>query len=350
MTGLVYEEIFLEHGVEHHPESAERLVACIDGLREGGMLEGMQHLPGRAARPEELQLVHSADYMAQVRELSEAGGGDLDLDTRATDATWEAACVAAGSCIDATRAVYEREVDNALCLVRPPGHHALPAQGMGFCFFNNVAICAEALVDDGVERVAIVDFDGHHGNGTQEVFYHRGDVLYISLHQSPLFPGTGSVDEVGVEAGFGLNMNIPVPEQTQDIHYMKAFDELVLPALAAYEPDAILVSAGYDGHFRDPLVRLSLTARGYFLMTVGLLTAARDLCDGRLVYVLEGGYDLQVGLPESIDATARALMRKPEAEWTPLDPGPHPEQRERVDEAVDAVIERHLQRQKAREN
>ncbi len=350
VTGLVYDEIFLAHGVEHHPERAERLEVAMAALEGSSLLGEMKRLETRAADLDELCMVHEEEYVLEVRSLSRLGGGDLDFDTRATEHTYEAARVAAGSCIDAALAVYDREVDNALCLVRPPGHHARPDQGMGFCFFNNIAIAAEALLDHGAQSVAIVDFDGHHGNGTQEVFYHRGDVLFISLHQAPLFPGTGAVGEIGVEAGFGLTLNLPFPRQAQDIHYLRAFDELVLPALAAYEPDAILVSAGYDPHFRDPLVQLSLTARGFFLMTVGLMTAARDLCDGRLICVLEGGYDLKVGLPESIDATARALMRKPEAEWHSLDPAPHPDQTARVDEVVNDIISQHVERQRPPED
>ncbi|MGC9317357.1 MAG: histone deacetylase family protein [Armatimonadota bacterium] len=344
MTGLLYDEVFLEHGVDHHPECAERLQVSMRRLRDTGLLDEMRPLAARPAQIEELVWVHSEEYVTEVREFSRAGGGDLDLDTRATEMTWDAALAAAGGCIDAARAVHAREADNALCLVRPPGHHARPDQGMGFCFFNNVALAAEALIRDGATSVAIVDFDGHHGNGTQEVFYHRADVLYISLHQTPLFPGTGSLGEIGVEEGFGRTMNLPFPPHAQDIHHLRAFDEVVMPALAAYEPEAIVVSAGFDPHFRDPLVQLSLTARGFFLMTVGLLTAARDLCHGRLTMVLEGGYDLQIGLPESVEATARALMRKPEAQWHELDPPPHPAQTRRVDEAVDEVISEHKKR------
>jgi len=344
VTGLVYDEVFLDHGPPHHPERPERLQVMMAQLDESGVLAEMQRLPVRAAEMEEVCWLHDRDYVLEVRAMSRAGGGDIDLDTRASEGTYDAAMAAAGSCIDAARAVHDREVDNALCLVRPPGHHARPHTGMGFCFFNNVALAAEALIRDGAERVAIVDFDGHHGNGTQEVFYPRGDVLYISLHQTPLFPGTGTVDEVGIDAGFGANVNLPVPPQAQDIHYLRAFDELVLPLLAGYEPEAILVSAGFDPHFREMLVHLSLTARGFFLMTVGLLTAARDLCGGRLTLVLEGGYDLEIGLPESIDATARALMRKPEAEWHPLNPPPHPEATQRVEDALDAIIETHRER------
>ncbi|MGM0492538.1 MAG: histone deacetylase family protein [Armatimonadota bacterium] len=344
VTGLGYDDIFLTHGIAEHPERPERLRVIMRRLEETGLLEEMLQLPVRAASVEEIGRLHDPSYVEEVHMLSEAGGGDIDLDTRATEGTWEAARVAVGSCIDAARAVYDRDLDNAICMVRPPGHHARVETGMGFCFFNNVALAAEALIEDGRERVAIIDFDGHHGNGTQEMFYHRGDVFYVSLHQAPLFPGTGTVDEVGVDAGAGLNVNVPLPRHAQDIHYLRAFDELILPLLAAYEPEMILVSAGFDPHFRDTLVQLALTARGFFLMTVGLMTAARDLCDGRLMMALEGGYDLEVGLPESVEATVRALMRKPEVDWQPLEPQPHPDQTAQVDEALDAIIDKHQQR------
>jgi acetoin utilization deacetylase AcuC-like enzyme len=344
VTGVGYDDIFLTHGIEEHPERPERLRVIMQQLERSGLLDEMLRIPVRAASPEEIGWVHDDDYIAEVRAISAAGGGDFDLDTRATEGTWEAACSAVGVCIDAARAVRDRDLDNAICLVRPPGHHALVHTAMGFCFFNNIAIAAEALLLDGMERVAIIDFDGHHGNGTQEHFYHRGDVLYVSLHQTPLFPGTGTVDEVGVDTGAGLTLNLPLPRYAQDIHYLRAFDELILPVVAAYEPQMILVSAGFDPHFRDTLVQLSLTARGFFLMTVGLLTAARELCDGRLMMALEGGYDLQVGLPESVDATVRALLRKPEVEWTPLDRPPHPEQAALIDETLDAIIRTHQER------
>lgn len=343
-TALGYDDIFLEHGTPDHPERAERLRVIMQRLEETGLADEMQRLPVRSASAEELRWLHEESYVEEVRALSEAGGGDIDLDTRATERTWDAARVAAGLCIDAAMAVHDRSVDNALLLVRPPGHHARPGVGMGFCFFNNAALAAEGLIRQGAERVAVVDFDGHHGNGTQEMFYHRGDVLFISLHQRPLFPGTGTVDEIGIDEGAGATINCPLPPHAEDIHYLKLFDELVLPVLAMYEPETIVVSAGFDGHFRDMLVQLSLTARGFFLMTVGLLTAARDLCDGRLLMVLEGGYDLEVGLPESAEAVARALLRKPEADWQPLEAPPHAEAGRRVEEAVDAIIETHRER------
>ena len=194
------------------------------------------------------------------------------------------------------------------------------------------------------QEFAIVDFDAHHGNGIQEMFYHRADVLYISLHQSPLWPGTGTVDEVGAEDGFGRNLNLPMLPHAEDRHFARAFDEVVLPALALYEPDAILVSAGYDGHFLDPLPDLRLTADGFFEMTRKLTHAAAELCEGRILLALEGGYDLEIGLPESVEASARALMGLDAVEWTAPEETPHLQATDRVEETLEAVIALHTER------
>jgi len=343
-TGLVYDDIFLEHGDPHHPENLRRLQAILARLEETGLRARMRALPTRAAEVEEICWLHDEDYVDDLRRICAAGGGALDLDTVATERTYQAALVAAGACLDAARAVAGGEVSNAFCLVRPPGHHARPYQGMGFCFFNNLALAAEALIRDGLARVAIVDYDCHHGNGTQEMFYHRREVFYLSLHQAPLYPGTGSLDEVGIDEGVGTTLNFPLPPQAQDGHYLRAFEEVVLPALARYRPEAILVSAGYDAHFRDPLAHMCLTADGFYRMSRHLVGAATELCDGRLVAVLEGGYDLPVGLPESAEATARALLGDEAASWHGLDPLPHPLATERVTEALGQIIQAHRKR------
>jgi len=344
LTGIVYDDIFLEHGDPNHPENAPRLAAINGRLGEVGLLAQMIELPTRRAEVEEVCWLHDEDYVEELRAMCAGGGGALDLDTIATERTYEAALVAAGSCIDAARVVAGGYIENAFCLVRPPGHHARPSRGMGFCFFNNVALAAEALTRDGLGRVAIVDYDCHHGNGTQEMFYHRGDVLYISLHQYPFYPGTGSLDEVGVDEGFGKTINLPLPAYAQDAHYARAFDEVVMPALAQYQPEALLISVGYDGHFRDPLALMSLTAAGFYHMTRLLVEAAQELCEGRLVAVLEGGYDLEVGLPEAAEATARALLGEEPQAWHGLDASPRSAATERVKEALSYVIEVHRKR------
>lgn len=346
VTGYVYDEVFLEHGAPGHPECAERLLVIMRRLEESGLLGQMTRLPARAAEPEEITTLHTVEHVEDIRLISEQGGGSLDLDTIASAGTWRAAIAAVGSCLDAARAVHARQVDNALCLVRPPGHHARPDAAMGFCIFNNVALAAEALLRERARSVAIVDFDAHHGNGTQEMFYHRERVLYISLHQSPLYPGTGSEDEVGVGAGFGRTINIPLMVHAGDEHFLRAFEQVVLPVLDAYQPEAILVSAGFDGHFCDPISRaqLRLTANGYYDIMRLLVQAAAHLCQGRLTAVLEGGYDLEVGLPESAEATARALLGLPPLDWSQPQDAVHPTVREQVTATLDRVIALHRER------
>jgi len=317
MIGCIYNPLFEEHGVPHHPENGARLAAITERLKQVGLWQELDHLQFAPATAEQVGWVHERNYIEHIRFLSEHGGGALDFDTQATEETYPAAMLAAGGCIAATEAVIAGELDSAICLVRPPGHHALPNQGMGFCFFNNVAIAAETALRANLDRVAILDFDAHHGNGTQEIFYSRGEVLYFSIHQSPAFPGTGSVDEVGLDAGMGRTINVPLPPGTRDKHYLQAWQQIAVPALHAFQPDIVLISAGW--------------------------TTTADLCEGRLVVVLEGGYDLDA-LALSVENTVLALggrqIRQHDEEPPPL----HPEQDKRITQYLDHAVEQHRQR------
>lgn len=297
-TALFYSPKFLEHDPgPDHPETSNRLKVIVGELSRSSLLrtgkcEYVEPLP---ARLEDLELVHERDYIKLVEKSCVAGGGILDLgDTVVSPKSYEAAIVAAGALTSAVDMVIDGKAKNAFALVRPPGHHAGPYYALGFCLFNNVAIAASYLLRRrNLERVLILDTDAHHGNGTQEVFYNTNKALYISLHEDPRgFPGTGFVDEIGEGEGIGYTVNVPLPFRTSDEVYERAFDEIVVPISNQFKPDFILVSIGFDGHYTDPVGALSLSIKGYEEIFAKIVNLAGQLCDGRLVATLEGGYSL----------------------------------------------------------
>ncbi len=292
-VGLLYDPLYLWHDTGAHPENALRLSAIIYLLTEAGLTSQLVPLSARDATVEEIGTVHDGRYISYVREMAEAGGAWADPDTYISPRSYDAALRAAGGAIAATGAVLDGEVESAFCLVRPPGHHAMPDHAMGFCLFNNIAIAARhALGKRGLERIAIVDFDIHHGNGTQAAFYDDRSVLYFSAHQYPYYPGTGHLEDIGTGAGRGYNVNVPLPAGCGDDEYSRVFAETLEPLLNRYHPQLILVSAGYDGHFDDPLASMKISVSGYGEMTSFLRRKAGELCEGRLVCMLEGGYHL----------------------------------------------------------
>ena len=262
-------------------------------LTEAGIIGRLKLLPPRDATIDEIAMVHDPDYIAQVRYIADSGGGWADPDTFISPRSYDAALRATGGCLAATDAVLRGDIDSAFCLVRPPGHHAMPDAAMGFCLFDNIAVAARyAHRQHGIERAAIIDFDIHHGNGTQAAFYEDPSVLYFSTHQYPYYPGTGHLEETGSGTGRGTNVNVPLPAGCGDDEFRRVFAEALEPILDRYAPQVIFVSAGYDGHFEDPLASMSLSVAGYGEIMTFLQRKARELAGGRLVCALEGGYHL----------------------------------------------------------
>jgi acetoin utilization deacetylase AcuC-like enzyme len=277
---------------EMHPERPERLVAARAGLKRAVAAEEWVRVSARRVSDEEALRV---------------GWGHLDADTFFCPETEEAAWLAAGGAVELCRAVVEGSVRRGIALLRPPGHHACSSRAMGFCLLNNIAIAAADALAQGLSRVAIVDWDVHHGNGTQEIFYDDARVLFISLHQSPLYPGTGRTGERGAGDGEGYTVNVPMPPGSGPNAYDAAFREVVLPALRSFDAEMLLVSSGLDGHARDPLAQLELDAECFGAMTRALGEHVDEVGHGRLALFLEGGYDLEA-IEESVYAMAMALV------------------------------------------
>ncbi len=317
-TGYVYDPIYLEHETGEHPERPERLVSIMRALRDQGVLDDLVPVQPREATVDELLYVHTARHVKNVEQVARGGGGYLDMDTVVSPRSYNAALMAAGGLISAVDAVLGGTVTNAMALVRPPGHHATIDRGMGFCLFNNVAIATRyAQKARAIERVMIVDFDVHHGNGSQDAFYADDSVYYLSTHEFPHYPGTGDVHETGSGKGKGYTLNIPLPAGVGDHGYGRAFDQIVAPAARRFSPDLMLVSAGYDAHWADPLAMMSLSVTGFGYLMGAIKSLAEELCRGKVVVALEGGYNLRA-LAASVVATFSVLL---EREFTdPLGP------------------------------
>jgi len=297
------EWLFLEEGLEHdtgrgHPECAARLAALRHAFREAGLPEPT--LAAREATREELLRVHTAEYLDEIAAYCASGARHPDPDVVVSPGSWRAALMAAGGAIEACRAVWERRIDRAFCAVRPPGHHAEADRAMGFCLLNNVAIAARWLrVEAGAKRVAILDWDVHHGNGTQHTFYNDDTVLYVSMHEHPLYPGTGHIHERGKNDS---NINLPMPPGAGEAEWLAMLERKALPKIEAFAPEILLISCGFDAHARDPLAHQQLQAESYARMT----ELVRGVAGGRIVSLLEGGYNLDA-LGASAVAHFRAL-------------------------------------------
>ena len=312
-TGLLFDEVYLGHlaGNTGHPERPERLIAIRDGLEKAGLLKSLYRIAPRRVTDQELTLVHKPSYVALVRrELSNLEGlRELSTgDTMVSPKSLQAAELAAGGVLNVVDAVMAGKVRNAFAAIRPPGHHATPDRGMGFCIFNNVAIAARYLQKKhGVGRVLIVDWDYHHGNGTQDIFYNDGSVFYFSTHHYGAYPGTGSAQETGAGPGAGKILNVPMPPGAGDAQFLQAFETKLVPAARNFKPDFILVSAGFDSMRKDLLGQFDISPQGFAAMTRVVVSLADEFSHGRLVSVLEGGYRLD-GLAESVVAHVKALQ------------------------------------------
>ncbi len=300
-TGILWDDLFLKHDTgAAHPESKERLLSIRRGLDAYPHLEDLKRLGLRAATEAELGLVHPASHIRAIQRSAGKPFAYLDPDTAVSEASYEVAIHAVGGILQMIESLMSGEIDNGFAFVRPPGHHAEPDRAMGFCLFGNVALgAAYALKRFGLERVLVVDFDVHHGNGTQETFYRRQDVLFISTHQFPLFPGTGAFPEIGSASGKGFTLNFPLPAGTGDVTYGLLFDKIILPVAKTYRPQLVLVSAGFDAYLEDPLAGMRVTPDGFASMAGYLKALADTVCEGKMVLVLEGGYHL-AGLQQSV--------------------------------------------------
>jgi acetoin utilization deacetylase AcuC-like enzyme len=311
MTLLYTDPIFLEHDTGWHVESAERLRAIARHLEETS-------LAGRCPRPafqpisqEELLRTHSREQVLLVERTARQGGGMLDPDTVVCPRSWDVALAAAGACCAAVDAVLAGEDKTAVCLVRPPGHHATPQRSMGFCLFNNVALAARrAREGHGLDRVLIVDWDVHHGNGTQDIFYADPTVFFYSIHRYPFYPGTGSREETGTGPGLGYTLNVPLPFGVSRKEYQDAFTAALATAADKSKPQLVLISAGFDAHAEDPIGSLGLHTEDFRELTRAVLDVARTHAGGRIVSCLEGGYNTR-RLAESLAAHLQELLTDP---------------------------------------
>lgn len=330
-TGIVKDERYLEHRAEFsHPESPQRLEVLYQMLAGPDLPDFLEIRPRLASR-EELELIHLPGYIQRIAATADRPCTRLDPDTYACAKSYEAALLAAGGGMEAVDRVWRGEVRNVFALVRPPGHHAESNRAMGFCLFNNVAISASyALKAHGLARVLIIDWDLHHGNGTQHSFYERPDVLYFSVHQYPYYPGTGAVQEAGSGAGEGYTVNVPLPPGPGDAEYLAVFQEVLEPIARQFRPELVFVSAGFDIYFRDPLGGMQVTPAGFAVLARKILDIAEEACGGKVVFLLEGGYHLQ-GLRDSVQEVLRVIA----------DQGVPPEVRGKAGRAqIDPVLKR----------
>jgi acetoin utilization deacetylase AcuC-like enzyme len=310
MTILYADDRFLDHETGTHRECPERLVAIRNELKRSGLVKKCQVADTRVATAAELSQVHGGMYVGRVEQYAAEGGGWIEGDTFMSRKSYEVACRAAGTGLAAVDAVMKGTDRQALCLVRPPGNHALVHEAMGFCLFNNIALAANhAIKRHHLERVLVIDWDVHHGNGTQDIFYERDDVWFLSAHRSPFYPGTGKVDETGTGKGLGTKFNLPVAFGTPRKDYLARFESLLVDAAKKCRPQLILISAGFDAHKQDPIGSLGLETEDFGTLTKLVMQVANTYSEGRIVSCLEGGYHID-RLAESVACHLETLLNE----------------------------------------
>jgi acetoin utilization deacetylase AcuC-like enzyme len=314
-TGFIYHPDYLKHDSgQNHPENKERLCRLVEHLEKGGLLSELKRVQPYVPSIKWLEKVHTSEYIKMVEEVCGRGGARLDPDTQVGPESYRIALLAAGGVMAAVDAVMAKKVTNAFCAVRPPGHHAERDKAMGFCIFNNVAVaCRYAQNKYGIKKAMIIDWDVHHGNGTQKTFWTDPSVFYISVHQFPFYPGSGSENEVGEEEGDGFSFNLPMYAGSGDVEYIEAFENILYPLASQFHPDFLFISAGFDGHKDDPLAQIDLSEVGYSRMTQVVTRLAAECCEGRLVSVLEGGYN-SLSMASSVEEHLLVLMNRKEEE------------------------------------
>lgn len=308
-TGLLYDPIYLDHNTGFgHPERSERLSAALEYIKQQPFFEEIVPVLPRSAEPEWVQQIHTSRYMARAETACRRNSSHLDsLDVAISTRSFDVALQAAGGALELGDRVVSGALDNAFGLIRPPGHHAEQDMALGFCLFNNIAILARYLQKQhGLQKVLILDWDVHHGNGTQHTFEEDPSVFYVSLHQYPYYPGTGAVAETGKGRGLGATLNCPMPAGADDNDYQSAFTDRILPAVNAFGPEIVLISAGFDAHAADPLAQINLSTECYSWMSERMMEVADQHADGKLIALLEGGYDLKA-LAHSAAAHLRVL-------------------------------------------
>jgi acetoin utilization deacetylase AcuC-like enzyme len=310
-TGFIYHPDYLKHDTGNaHPEGSRRLVHLLEHLESTDTMSELELIEPHNPSAKWIKLIHSPEYIKSIEEACKNGIEMLDADTTISQDSYDVALLAIGGVLAGVDAVVQKKVRNAFCAIRPPGHHAERERAMGFCIFNNIAVASRYIQKKHeLNKVLIVDWDAHHGNGTQNAFYQDSTVYYFSIHQFPHYPGTGKEDETGDGEGTGFTLNMPMAAGSGDVEYLEAFQNILYPAAQQFSPDFILISAGFDGHKDDPLSNLNLSTEGYEKLTRTVLNLAEECCEGRLISILEGGYNLKA-FCESVDAHLCALMGK----------------------------------------